>query len=63
MNLSKLQEIVKDKDFGVLSSMGLRSRTQLSDWTTTTEEKFHDTGLGYSFLDVTLKVQATKENR
>ena len=26
-----------------------------------TEEKFHDTGLGYNYLDMTLKVQATKE--
>ena len=26
-----------------------------------TEEKFHDTGLGYNYLDMTLKAQATKE--
>ena len=26
-----------------------------------TEEKFHDTGLGYNYLDMKLKVQATKE--
>ena len=26
-----------------------------------TEAKFHDTGLGYNYLDMTLKAQATKE--
>ena len=26
-----------------------------------TEEKFHDTGLGYNYLNMTLKAQATKE--
>ena len=61
MNLSRLWDIVKDKDFGVLLSMGLRSWTQLSDRTTTAEEKFHDPGLGYSLLDMALKVQATEE--
>ena len=31
MNLSKLQEIAKDKKPGVLQSMGSQSRTQLRD--------------------------------
>ena len=35
MNLSKLQEIAKDKKPGVLQSMGSQSRTQLRDWTPT----------------------------
>ena len=34
VSLSKLQEIVKPREPGVLQSMGLRSRTWLSDWIT-----------------------------
>ena len=36
MSLSKLQEIVKDREAGMLQSMELQSQTRLSDWTTTT---------------------------
>ena len=36
MNLSKLQEIVKDREAGHATVYGVvKSRTQLSDWTTT----------------------------
>ena len=34
-SLSKLQETVKDREPGVLQSMGSQSQTQLSDWTAT----------------------------
>ena len=34
MSLCKLWEIVKDKEPGVLQSMGSQSQTQLSNWTT-----------------------------
>ena len=33
MSLSKLWELVMDREPGVLHSMGLQSRTRLSDWT------------------------------
>ena len=36
MNLSKLQETMKDREAGVLQSMGSQSQTQPSNWTMTT---------------------------
>ena len=36
MNLSKLQETVKDKDSGMPQSLGLQGHTRLSSWMTTT---------------------------
>ena len=39
MNLSKLQEIVKDRELSMLQSMGLQSKTWLSYWTRTTNSK------------------------
>ena len=35
MNLSKFQEVVKDREAQRDASMGLQSQTWLSDWTTT----------------------------
>ena len=49
MSLSKLQEIVKDREDCCAAGHGVaKSRTQLSDWTTTTDLSFrkicvHDT--------------------
>ena len=34
MSLSKLQEMAKDREAGLLQSMRLQSQTRLSDWTT-----------------------------
>ena len=36
MSLNKLEEVVKDKEAGVLQSMGSQSQTQLSNHATTT---------------------------
>ena len=41
VSLSKLQEMVKDREAWLLQSMGSQSRTQLSDWTTATGEALH----------------------
>ena len=37
MNLSKLKEIVKDRESWLLQSMGLQSPTRHSDWTAITK--------------------------
>ena len=44
VSLSKLQEVVKDREAWLLQSMGSQSRTQLSDWTTTRGEALHQCG-------------------
>ena len=38
MSFSKLREMVKDREAGMLQSVGSQSRTQLSDWTTASKE-------------------------
>ena len=37
MSVSKLQEIVKDREPGMLQSTGSKNQTQLSNWTATTK--------------------------
>ena len=45
MNLCKVQEVVKDREPGVLLSMGSQRETRLSDWTATTKEQWVQKGL------------------
>ena len=48
MNLGKFQKMVKDREAGVLQSMGSQTQTRLSDCTTTTTMIFSglDSALG-----------------
>ena len=45
MRLSKLQELVIDREGRVLQSMGSQSQTQLSDWTEPIDSKMQFYGL------------------
>ena len=60
MSLSKLREIVKDREPGVLQSVELQSRTQLSDWTAETTHHLQSSGglplLGLCFITLGARV-------
>ena len=54
MSLSKLQELVMDRRPGMLQSMGLQSRTWLSDWTGESNQNFKCNGEAYKTMTINI---------